>query len=152
LLAGVGVVVLALAVSLVTAGRLGGWPLAVTAVGVLPFLLMAWGAERASGSRRRARTIVLSLGALWVTGCLAAVFLLAGREPAWTLLGLPAQLAVLLLLLGVAPLLLLGLGHAAIFEDEPPPAVGASGSPHGRPVGGGAGPAAGGSANGGRRG
>jgi len=120
-LAGLATTVLALAGSLTTAGRLGGWPLAVAAVGVLPFLLMAWGADPASGHRRRARTVVLRLAALWVTGCLAAVFLLAGETaPSWTLLGLPPQLAVLLLLLVVGPLLLLGLGHALTFEDDSP--------------------------------
>jgi len=121
LLAGLSAAVLALAASLATAGRLGGWALAVLAVGVLPFLLMAWGAEPVSGRRRSVRGFVLWLGAFWVTGCLGAVFLLAGEAaPAWTLLGLPPQLAVLLLFLGLGPLLLLGLGYAAIFEDEPP--------------------------------
>jgi hypothetical protein len=107
--------------SLATAGRLGGWPLAAVGVGVLPFLLMAWGADPASGHRRTVRGVILWLGALWVTGCLGAVFLLAGETaPAWTFLGLPAQLAALLLLLGLGPFLLLGLGYAATFEDEPP--------------------------------
>jgi putative copper export protein len=66
------------------------------------------------------RAVVLAIGAFWVTGCLATVFVLAGRESTWwTPYGLPTQLAVLLLLLGVAPLLLLGLVHALTFEDEP---------------------------------
>lgn len=128
LLAGLIAAVLGLTASLATAGRLGGWPLAVTAVGALPFLLMAWGAEPAAGGRGRARAVVLALGALWVTGCLAAVFLLAGHEAEWTLLGLPARLAVLLLLLGVAPLPLLGIAHAMTFGEDAAPANGPPGS------------------------
>lgn len=128
LLTGLTAVTLALAASLVSAGRLGGWPLAVAAVGAFPFLLMAWGAGPAAGRRGRARGLVLALGALWVTGCLAAVFLLAGREAAWTLLGLPAHLAVLLLLLGVAPLPLLGIAHAMTFGEDAAPPNGPPGS------------------------
>ncbi|MEZ5331490.1 MAG: hypothetical protein R2991_05445 [Thermoanaerobaculia bacterium] len=118
LLAALVAVVGALVASLLTGGRLGGWPLAVVGVGVLPFLLMAWGADPPAGGPRRARTAILVLGALWVTGCLAAVFVLADAETAWTLFGLPAQLAVLLALLALVPLLLLGLGHAWTFGDD----------------------------------
>lgn len=118
LLGALAATIVALVVSLGTAGGFGGRPLAVAAVGTLPFLLMAWGGDRAGGRRGRVRALVLVAGALWVTAGLGAVFLLSGRRATWTLLGLPAQLAVLLVVLGVAPLLFLGVGYALTFGDE----------------------------------
>ena len=98
--------------SFVLGGPAGEWTFALLG-SLFPVALIAL----AVGRRRRVLGMLLALAALLAGSTAGVLLLTAADSEARSLSGLPPATALMLLGLGLGPLILVGVGHAATFED-----------------------------------